>query len=439
MEEENDEPEEKFKVKLELRPEEGQPLVFAVYKRRWAMLALFIAYAVPNSFQVFQYSIVTDEVMQFYNVQPIAVNWTATVYMLANVVAIFPSTWFYNRMGLRVSLLLAMGGTCLGAWIKVISVSPDRFWVAMLGQTISALCSSYVLNIQVPLAATWFGPKEVSTACSIGTLGAQIGGALGFLLPVALIPEDGDAAAIEWGFYYIAYGLAIFCTLAFILQLIFLESEPPTPPGNAQAIRARRRESVLEYLKSQFRLLFNLNFVLVFLSYGINLAVFSAVGVFLSLMIVRNFPVWLVQFVFSVFPDEILISSTSRQQFTGTNLIIFFSTDSRFNLIVFFSIAIVGYWPAAFEFAAELTYPEPEASSAAMMIFGGQILSVLFTLAYGWLFVPFGDLASNLFMTGLLVVGVVLTFFVKSDLKRQQAEKANNPAEAVQNERPGVF
>jgi MFS transporter, FLVCR family, feline leukemia virus subgroup C receptor-related protein len=67
-----------------------------------------------------------------------------------------------------------MGGTLIGSWIKVFSVHPDLFWVTFLGQTIVALSQTYVLSIPVPLAAAWFGPKEVSTACSIGLLGPQV-------------------------------------------------------------------------------------------------------------------------------------------------------------------------------------------------------------------------------------------------------------------------
>jgi MFS transporter, FLVCR family, feline leukemia virus subgroup C receptor-related protein len=67
-----------------------------------------------------------------------------------------------------------MGGTLIGAWIKVFSVHPDLFWVTFLGQTIVALSQTYALSIPVPLAAAWFGSKEVSTACSLGLLGPQV-------------------------------------------------------------------------------------------------------------------------------------------------------------------------------------------------------------------------------------------------------------------------
>lgn len=68
-----------------------------------------------------------------------------------------------------------MAGTCLGAWIKVASVSPDRFWVTFLGQTIVGLSQIFILSIPARLAAVWFGPEQVSSACSIGVFGNQVG------------------------------------------------------------------------------------------------------------------------------------------------------------------------------------------------------------------------------------------------------------------------
>lgn len=67
-----------------------------------------------------------------------------------------------------------MVGTCAGSWIKVGSVSPDRFWVGFLGQAIVALSQVFVLSVPARLAAVWFGPSQVSSACSIGVFGNQV-------------------------------------------------------------------------------------------------------------------------------------------------------------------------------------------------------------------------------------------------------------------------
>ncbi|XP_065348593.1 uncharacterized MFS-type transporter C09D4.1-like [Cloeon dipterum] len=442
--------EEPSRVEVSEERQNGERNEFKLYKRRWTMLAAFILYTTSSSFQLYQYTIIADVMTQYYQVAPIAINWTSTIYMLAFVVAIFPATWFYNKMGLRPSLLLAMGGTCVGAWIKVLSLRRDLFWVTMLGQTIVALCSTYALNIQVPLAATWFGPKEVSTACSIGLFGPQIGSALGFFVPVALVsgvPENDDWSTVQFELSLVFYGVAIYSTVIFVLHLIFLESEPATPPGNAQASRSNDQESVKKYIKAQFSLMKNVNFVLVFLTYSINLAVFSAITVFLSQMIRPIYPdtendagymgvlITLIGIVGSVLVGFILDRSRRYKEMNiivyalSTVAMVAYTFLLRSGNIIFvyvgaglFGITMVGYLPAAFELAAELTYPEPEASSAGMMTFGCQLLSVLYTLAYGWLFEAYGDLASNLFMSASLLLGTVLAFFVKSDLRRQRAE-----------------
>ncbi|XP_059477083.1 uncharacterized MFS-type transporter C09D4.1-like isoform X2 [Neocloeon triangulifer] len=433
-------------------PREGTS-EFKVYKRRWAILALYLCYDIISAFQWIQYAIIANVIVHYYNVPPQAVNWTSVIFMVAFVITIIPATWFYNKFGLRLALLLAMGGTLLGTWIKVFSVHPDLFWVTFLGQTIVALSQTYVLSIPVPLAATWFGPNEVSTACSIGLLGAQIGGALGFFIPVALVPDpnNGDTAAIEKGLGYMFYGCAIISTVVFVLQLIFLQAEPPTPPSLAQASRGTNNESVLDYVKALWKLLKNVHFVLIFFAYSINLAVFSAVTTFLNQMITPIYPdsqndagnmgvlITICGIIGSVFVGFILdrtrlykemnilvYALSAVAMLTYTFILRMGNIYYVYACAAFLGVTLVGYLPAAFEFAAELTYPEPEASSAGLMTFGCQILSAIYTLAYGWVFTPYGDLASNLFMSGSLIVGTVLTLFVKSDLRRQRAEAHEN-------------
>lgn len=45
----------------------------------------------------------------------------------------------------------------------------------------------FILGIPPRLAAVWFGPEQVSTACAIGVFGNQLGIAIGFVLPPFLV------------------------------------------------------------------------------------------------------------------------------------------------------------------------------------------------------------------------------------------------------------
>lgn len=84
---------------------------------------------------------------------------------------------------------------------------------------------------------------------------------------------------------------------------------------------------------------------------------------------------------------------------------------------------MTGYLPVGFEFGAELTYPEPEGTSAGILNAFAQIFGVSFTLIYGQLFSEFGDLWANVFACSALVVGAILTAIIKPDLRRQKAAK----------------
>lgn len=65
-------------------------------------------------------------------------------------------------------------GTCLGSWIKVLGAHPNLFYVAFIGQSIVAASQIFILSLPAKLAAVWFGPNQVSSACSIGVFGNQV-------------------------------------------------------------------------------------------------------------------------------------------------------------------------------------------------------------------------------------------------------------------------
>jgi len=71
-------------------------------------------------------------------------------------------------------MVLGAAGTCLGAWIKVLSAVPGRFLITLLGQGLVACSQAFILSLPSRLAAVWFGSTEVSTACSLGVFGNQV-------------------------------------------------------------------------------------------------------------------------------------------------------------------------------------------------------------------------------------------------------------------------
>lgn len=85
---------------------------------------------------------------------------------------------------------------------------------------------------------------------------------------------------------------------------------------------------------------------------------------------------------------------------------------------------MTGYLPVGFEFAAELTYPEPEGTSAGLLNMAAQVFGIGFTMAYAALFELYGDQGANVTMSVMLIAGTVLTAIIRSDLRRQSAQVA---------------
>jgi len=87
---------------------------------------------------------------------------------------------------------------------------------------------------------------------------------------------------------------------------------------------------------------------------------------------------------------------------------------------------LIGYVPVAFDFMAELTYPQSVATCAAVLTLGSQICALLFTLIYEAIYVQAGYLAANLTICGFLVIGAMLTAFNKPHFNNSQRAESND-------------
>lgn len=71
-------------------------------------------------------------------------------------------------------MLIGAGLTCMGSWIKLGSVDPDRFWVGFLGQIVLSFGQVFILSLPSGVAAVWFPLHQQATAAGIGVFGNQV-------------------------------------------------------------------------------------------------------------------------------------------------------------------------------------------------------------------------------------------------------------------------
>ncbi|PSN41027.1 Feline leukemia virus subgroup C receptor-related protein 2 [Blattella germanica] len=220
--------------------------------------------------------------------------------------------------------------------------------------------------------------------------------------------------------YYIVAG---FTTTLLVLILICNElvfkAEPPLPPSTAQAEQRANEET--DFRGSIKRLLTNPRYLLLVLSYGINVGVFYAISTLLNQVVLLYFPKG----------EEDAGRIGLLMVLSGMVGSVLSGIYERITFLVC-SFFMTGYLPVGFEFAAELTYPEPEGTSAGLLNAAVQVFGIMLTNAYSWLLENTTDMWANGALCAALVVGIIITAFIKSDLRRQAAQGPKLPMLSVQ-------
>ncbi|KPJ00323.1 Feline leukemia virus subgroup C receptor-related protein 2 [Papilio xuthus] len=346
--------------------------------------------------------------------------------------------------GLRVTTIIGSFGTCLGAWLKVFSVPQDMFWLGFAGQTVVAVSQVFILNVPPRLAAVWFGADQVSSACSIGVFGNQLGVALGFLLPPMLVRATGTPDEMAADFRLMFYLVAGFTSVLFVFILLFFKAAPPTPPSAAADLGSSLDSNFLQSIRKLFM---NRNYVLLLLSYGLNVGVFYAISTLLNQVVLTYYPganedagrIGLVIVVAGMAGSVVcglILDRTHR--FKETTLAVYvasvlgmliftFTLDCGIIAVVYLSSILLGffmtgYLPVGFEFASEVTYPEPEGTTSGILNAVVQVFGIVLTLAYERMLEAWGDRWSNLTLCALLALGAAITAAIRSDLRRQAAQ-----------------
>ncbi|KAL0967070.1 hypothetical protein UPYG_G00247440 [Umbra pygmaea] len=419
-----------------------------LYKRRWFIVLLFSSYSLCNSFQWIQYGIINNIFMKFYDVESFTIDWMSMIYMLTYIPFIFPVTWLLDKKGLRVIALVATALNCAGTWIKVASVRPDLFPVTMLGQFCCSLAQVFILGMPSKIASVWFGSEEVSTACSIGVFGNQLGIAIGFLVPPILVPNVEDMNELAYHIRIMFYITAGVATFLFILVVTVFQERPELPPTKAQATARLIPPEQYSYTASILRLLRNKPFILLIVTYGLNVGCFYAVGTLLNRMIIDHYPgeelnagrigltIVIAGMVGSLICGIWLDRTKTYKQTTLAvylmsfiGMLVYALTLNLGHLWVVFLTAgalgffMTGYLPLGFEFGVELTYPECEGTSSGLLNCSAQVFGIIFTISQGKIMDTYGTLAGNIFLCVFLLIGSVLTGFIQSDLRRQKANQ----------------
>ncbi|KTG46753.1 hypothetical protein cypCar_00042480 [Cyprinus carpio] len=252
--------------------------------------------------------------------------------------------------------------------------------------------------------------------------------------------------------FYITAGVA---TFLFVLVVIVFQERPDIPPTHAQAAARRISPENYSYTASIHRLLRNKAFILLVITYGLNVGCFYAVSTLLNRMIIEHYPgeevnagrigltIVIAGMVGSLICGIWLDRSKTYKQTTLAvylmslvGMVLYaFTLDLGHLWVVFITAGTLGVRGDVF-WTSELLRTESLYEVISNHIncdFLLQVFGIIFTICQGKIMDSFNTLAGNLFLCAFLLIGTIITACIKSDLRRQLANQqalAAGPVEA---------
>jgi len=384
-----------------------------VYPYRWVVLGAFGFLNLTIQTLWIAYAPITNDAAKYYGVSELAIGMLAMSFMIAFVPLSMPASWAIDALGFRRA-------TGIGAALMLVCGPlrglAGKSYPLALGATIGlAIAQPFLLNAWTKLPAQWFAISERATAVGVITLCSLIGTALGMVLTPMLTATH----TIAW--VQSVYGAV--AALSSIVFFVFARERPPTPacaPG--EEVRALMRDGLKHALRIKA---FWLYLAVAFVGMGI----FNGVSTWIEAIVhPRGFTseqagvlgaAMLVGGLFgAIVIPQLSDKQRKRQRYLllGNALAIpgiaglAFATS--FAALVVSSAGLgfflVSTLPVGMQYAAEITRPTPEGTSAGLIQLFGQG-AVVFVYLMGAMRTKSGAFTPSLVLAmGLMLVAVVL-------------------------------
>lgn len=419
-----------------------------LYKRRWAMLALGMMSIAISYVQWIQYSIVANVVMKYYDVTSVWVDWTSMIFMVVYIICVFPVTYIMDVRNMRQTAVIGSVGTAIGAWIKVFSVNQNQFQMVLLGQTVSAFSQVFLMSIPSRLASTWFSPDEASSVCAFGVFAAQLGIAIGFFFTPIVISNSDDVDEIGVNLKIFLMAVAGISTMIACMVIAVFKSAPQFAPSHVQALQRTMKPKMEDYWPAVSRLMQNDNYLILVIAYGINCGIFNAFSTLLNQIVMNYFPdgetdagrIGLALILLGLLGSMVfgyLLDSMHKYKATAVwacrlsalTLIIFaLALETRSKKLVsvasvFLGFFMTGFQPIGYEFASELTFPEPDGPVSGIMNISTQVFGIVITLLISGIQQILGDFVGNMVFAAFLIIDANVITLIHSELRRYNTHR----------------
>ncbi|HYL99937.1 MAG TPA: MFS transporter [Blastocatellia bacterium] len=383
---------------------------FKVYPYRWVVLAVFMLVNLTVQILWIAYAPITGPAAKYYGVSDLRIGLLAMMFMIVFIPISIPVAWAIDTWGFHVAV--SVGAILIGVCATLRGLAGANYTWALIGTIGIASGQPFLMNAWTKLPANWFPMRERATAVGLAVLSGLVGTGLGLALTPQLI-EHTSIAKVQ-----LMYGaVALVFALLFVL---FARDQAPTPPCPPDM---HERALMLDGLKHALRIR---SFWVYLLVWFVGMGIFNGVTTWVENIVrPRGFSpaqagelggLMLVGGILGalIFPP-ISDRFRTRRPFLAVGLLLTIpglaglAFTSSYSVLVA-SVMLLGFFlvstgPIGMQYAAEITHPTPEGTSAGIIQLVGQ-LSVVFVYLMDAMKRPDGSFTPSLVLgIGLLVAG----------------------------------
>ena len=355
---------------------------FRLYGYRWVVLGVFMFVNVTIQTLWIAYAPITGPAASFYGVTDLQIGLLAMSFMIAFIPLSLPVSWVIDTYGIRIAV--GIGCALMGVFGIVRGLAGANYNLALWSTFGIAAAQPFLLNAWTKVPANWFATGERATAVGLVTLANLVGTALGMIL-TPMLTETLSIPTVQLIYGGIAAGSAV-------LFILFARESPPTPPcPPGQEVRALMFDGLRHALTIGFFWLY------LFVAF-VGLAVFNGISTWVeSIIRPRGFTptdagtLGALMIVGGVIGAVVIPALSDRQHKRQRFLLIAFIgaipgliglTFATSLPLLFASAFVMGFFlvsamPVGLQYAAEVTNPTPEGTSAGLIQLFGQA-SVVF-------------------------------------------------------------
>ena len=399
---------------------------YGVYGYRWVVLVVYCIIQAVMQMLWISFAPITGEAARFYQVNPLQIGFLAMSFMIVYIFVSFPASWAIDRFGIRRGI--GFGVILTGIFGLTRGIFGSDYTYVLFSMIGLAVAQPFILNSITSLTARWFPLKQRATAAGLAVMAQFIGIVIGMAATPFLAIEFGIPGMLN------IYGaVAVAGTVCFF---IFMKPAPPTPPDEVP-----QRELFLEGLKRIFKIRTMIILITIFF---IGLGLFNAITTWIEQVIApRGFntvqagTLGAVLMASGIVGCVILppLSDKYRRRKLFIVICIIFSAPGLIGLtfatsyrLLLFSGIVLGFFllssaPVIFQYAAEVSYPSPEATSQGILMLSGQIAGIIFIFGMDYFRMESGSMTPFLIvLIGLSLFNILLSIMLKESKLIETAE-----------------